>query len=146
MNALKTYTVTSILFPGSIDYRYNAQNQLQSISFSDDVTWPVAQWFMKYARATPEELSEWVNSEQLKLKKLQLIVSDTQLTFEMIYKAYGVFKDRKRSQDKWDKLDYSNQLRAFLYIPKYNQELKLNGRQKMELKTYLSAQIWNDIP
>jgi hypothetical protein len=144
MNPLERYIITSPLFQGSVEYKFNHSGSLELVAISADMEWKVARWFLGNSRPSQQELKAWVESPEMQIKKLKLVVQVTELTYEMMYKAYGVYKDRKRAEQRWKALDYGNQLRAYLYIAKYNQDLKLSGRQKMELKTYLNAEIWND--
>lgn len=62
--------------------------------------------------------------------------------FSAVWEAYGHKFDRKRAEDKWNKLKDADKISAYKYIEKYKNEVRRTGVAQMYLKTYLHNQVW----
>jgi len=65
-----------------------------------------------------------------------------QVDFEAFWAAYDYKFDRKRAEDRWDKLSAADQAAAIAYIERYKSELKRTGVAQMYAKTYLINKVW----
>lgn len=65
-------------------------------------------------------------------------------SFEEFWEAYGLKKDKKKAELRWNKLNPDSKVRSVQYIEKYNNDLVRNGFAKKMAKTYLNDECWND--
>jgi len=63
-------------------------------------------------------------------------------TFECFWERYNYKFDRKRAEDKWNKLKEADKIAAIRYIDTYKNELRRTGVAQMYAKTYLQNQVW----
>ena len=63
-------------------------------------------------------------------------------SFEEFWQRYDYKFDRKRAEDKWNKLKDADKIAAISYIEKYKNELRRTGVAQMYAKTYLQNQVW----
>lgn len=145
MNELTKYVITSPKFQGTCTYRFDEGGMMYVIRFAGGMEPSYRRHFCQQIRLTVQELEEWIAAKNATGSNLVLVKQEGELTFDMMYQAYDVKKDRKRAEEVWVKLSKEEQLKAYLHITKYNNYLRLNrGISKQELKTYLRAQLWND--
>jgi hypothetical protein len=144
MSQLVQHIITSPRFKGSVSFRFDPDGVLYMIRTTADMEIQVRKFFMQNASMTKEDLQGFVTHWNTKGKELTLVIQESDLTFSMIYEAYNLKKDRKRAEAIWIHMPKEVQLKAFLYLTKYDKHLKTTGAFKMELKSYLRAELWND--
>ncbi len=64
-------------------------------------------------------------------------------SFEAFWEAYDYKFDRKRAEDRWDKLSAADQAAAIAHIERYKSELKRTNAAQMYAKTYLINKVWS---
>ncbi|GAB4129532.1 MAG: hypothetical protein Fur0027_14410 [Raineya sp.] len=112
--------------------------KLCSIDFGDElITSEHFVWIAKYC-FIEGELLEVAQKTQSKVTPCY----DFAPTFEEFWRRYDYKFDRKRAEDKWNKLKDADKIAAIAYIEKYKNELRKTGVAQMYAKTYLQNQVW----
>jgi hypothetical protein len=78
-------------------------------------------------------------------KKTQSKVSpyhDFVPSFEVFWEKYDYKFDKKRAEDRWNKLKDADKIAAIDYIERYKNELRKTGVAQMYAKTYLINRVW----
>lgn len=145
MNELTKYIITSSKFKGTCTYRFDNDGKTYLIRFDGGMETSIRRHFLDKAVMSVSELEAFVATKNTSGSDLKLVKQEGDLTFDMMYRMHDVKKDRKRAEEVWHKLSKEDQLKAYIHVTKYNAYLRNNpGISKMELKTYLRAQLWND--
>lgn len=139
---MKHYQLTSTAFEGAVDLFFDDLGMLQKFDLTG-ATLSKAQ-------------QEWILREMqpdLKDLKQQLLESDTakiteittEISFDMFWIRYDdkLNSSKKRAQQKWNRMNKTDQLKAYNYIGIYLRNLPVGTRRKYA-ETYLNAEIWNN--
>jgi len=118
---------------------YNENGSLTAIIFEDSIE-PTTDYFVWVAKVLFYEKNL---SEVCKRAKFTFTeVIDFVPTFEYFWEKYDYKFDRKRAEDKWNKLKEADKIAAIRYIDTYKNELRRTGVAQMYAKTYLHNQVW----
>lgn len=139
---MKKYLLTSSKWDGEIEVVYNDLNLMVSIDISRaDLAEKQQIYFL---RDLPREMAEL---EILKQKSPTLVVTEVvqEVSFEKFWNHYDekIRSSKKRAEKAWNKLNKTDQVRAYNYIDKYKQSLYANTNAKYA-ETYLNAELWNN--
>lgn len=68
-----------------------------------------------------------------------------EVTFEMFWNKYNdkVNSSRKRSLQKWNRMNKADRIKAYQYLNKYFTSIPYGTRKKYA-ETYLNAELWNN--
>lgn len=140
---MKRYSYTSNSLEGEIILGYSEEGWIVTFDASQ-VTFKENQHesFLRNFPWTPEHLKKLVDGDAG--RSMTEIVEN--VTFEMFWERYDhkTLSHKKKSQERWNKLSKTEQLKAYNHIPKYFRLLVINGTYKKNAETYLNAQLWNN--
>lgn len=111
--------------------------RLSAIDFGEEQI--TSEHFVWVAKCFEEQnLFEIAQKAQMKVG----LYYDFEPSFEVFWERYNYKFDRKRAEDKWNKLKAEDKIKAIEYIEKYKNELRRTGVAQMYAKTYLQNQVW----
>jgi hypothetical protein len=138
-----TYIWTSETFTGTVTFTFNEASQLVQYDITDAKLTPhQLNWFTERLPRTYPELVEVL--KKAKKSKLQLLPPEA-ITFDAFWNKYDekLRSSKKRSLKIWNKLSYTEQCKAYLFITTYNRSIA-SGIAKKYAETYLNAELWNN--
>lgn len=67
------------------------------------------------------------------------------ITFEMFWNRYDdkVLSSRRKTEARWNRMTKADQIKAFNFINRYEQNIP-TGTRKKYAETYLNSEIWNN--
>lgn len=133
------YILSSPKLAGSINLRYNEFNKLMAVEFSGDLTDVQYRWFLEKLPILESGLNELTTKSTIKIIK-----EVEEVTFEDFYEAFGNKEGRQKAQHVWDRMPKNDQVKAYMYIGRYNTKLKVAGTAKAYPATYLNQKRWED--
>jgi len=139
---MKKYLLTSTAFTGEVEFTFNDLGMLGSFDASRADLSAVQQlWILKQM---PEQLSE-VQRVLGDSKTATLTEVKEELTFDQFWNRYDekLRSSRKKAQARWNRMNESEQLKAYRYITRYEQSIPA-GVMKKYAETYLNSELWNN--
>ncbi len=139
---MKHYQITSDSFEGYIDLHYNDADILIEYSLKEANLSEAQQVFI--LKHLPREISDLDSLKNL-AKSLVITEIKLEVTFDMFWIRYDdkLNSSRKKTLIKWNKMNKTDQIKAFQFIPTYFINLP-NGTRKKYAETYLNAELWNN--
>jgi uncharacterized HAD superfamily protein len=137
---MRKFALTSQKIQGQIELMFQ-QNELIYIDFSKaGLTAEQKAYFLQHLIIHQQQLQAFCNKLRLDCIELEI-----EITFDMFWNKYGYKVDRKRAEAIWNKLPKAKQVAAYYGIDRYEAYLRrTEWRTKMEPKTYLRNERWND--
>ncbi|MCX6232640.1 MAG: hypothetical protein NTZ33_13975 [Bacteroidetes bacterium] len=139
---MKQYQLTSDAFTGFVDLYFNELGLLVEFSLkSAGLSEQQQIWILKkMPRELPELQLIVEGAPNLKLTEIKL-----EITFEMFWNKYDdkLISSRKKTLAKYNKLNKTDQLKAYNYISMYFASISAGTRKKYA-ETYLNAELWNN--
>jgi len=137
---MKQYAITGS-FIGAIIVEYSAEGLLLLIDMRcAELTDTQVNYLKKNLPIQAADLAAFEKSARLTIKE-----QSVDITFELFYNRFDMKKGKNEAQKAWGRLSQGDQMKAYLYIPAYNRDLKLNTwKNKMYPATYLNKKIWED--
>lgn len=137
---MKQYAITGS-FTGAIIVEYSPEGMLQLIDMRcAELTDTQVSYLKKNLPLQAAELPAFEKVARLSIKE-----QSVDITFELFYNRFDMKKGKNEAQRAWKRLSQGDQLKAYLYIPAYNRDLKVNTwKNKMYPATYLNKKIWED--
>lgn len=73
------------------------------------------------------------------------LITEGSITFEQFWDKYNykALSSKKKSMEKWKKMNEGDRQRAFNYIQKYKSNINYGTAPKYA-ETYLNAELWNN--
>lgn len=133
------YHLTSTAFTGYVEFKFNNYGLLDSMNIHADLS-EKQQIFL--LQNMPREVAEL---DRLKSHMATITEVKHEVTFEMFWERYDdkLNSSKKRTFQKWNKMNPSDQARAYWFIGKYLGSLPQGTRKKFA-ETYLNAELWNN--
>lgn len=139
---MKEYILTSSNMPnGEIHLSYSEAGILAGFKIVGQITASQHNWLVSKLPKALNQLSILVNQvERLKLTEVK-----EDITFEMFWNKYDEKKlsSKKRSEAKWNRMQKSEQIKAYNFINRYFLSIP-GGVAKKYAETYLNAENWNN--
>jgi hypothetical protein len=139
---MKTFILTSELFSGDIEFRYNDAGFLTGFDNRSGFNDSQHQWLLRYFPTTVPAIEKMGSLIKGQIKELKV-----ELTFDMFWQRYFTGRDKdnsskKRSETKWNRMNKSDQAKAYQYIYTYMSRIPYGTRPKYA-ETYLNSELWN---
>lgn len=137
---MKKYSITSLAFNGEIIYSFDEKDCFVGIEVKATLSEAQLRHFFAYMPYTSTELKATIGNS----KKVTVTEVIEEITFDMFWNMYNDKErsSKKRSQEKWNKLNSGNQAKAYHHILKY---FRTKGNaEKKYCETYLAAELWNN--
>lgn len=137
---MRTLIMTSSKFEGEIKIEYNENGCLESFTVTGTLSEKQYQSIIGNMPYTMDMIEGFKNL----YKQATFINNARKVTFAMMWDRYNDKQrsSKKKSEAKWDKMTESDQIKAYLYYPKYNKQR--GTAEKKYLETYLNAELWNN--
>jgi hypothetical protein len=137
---MKKYSITSLAFNGEIIYSFDEKDCFVGMEVKASLSEAQLRHFFAYMPYTSTELKATIGASQ------KVTVTDVieHITFDMFWSRYNDKErsSKKRSMEKWNKLNAGNQAKAYNHILKY---FRTKGNaEKKYCETYLAAELWNN--
>jgi hypothetical protein len=130
-------------FEGAVTFQFDAQGKLLKYDCSEaKMSQEQFDWFNERLPRTLLELQQVLaKAKSSKLQKLP----PQKVDFEIFWDKYNekVRSSKKKSLKVWNRLNKTEQIRAYLFIDLYEKSI-LNGIAKKYCETYLNAELWNN--
>ena len=138
---MTTYLLTSDKWSGEVELIYNEQGYLVEFKNRSHMSDEQLRWFMNHTPNTISLLKALVANTSAKIT----LVPQTAITFAMFWERYDdrTNSSRKRTEAKWNRMNKSEQLKAYNYIGYYLANIP-HGTRKKFAETYLNAELWNN--
>ncbi len=145
---MRRFEITSPKFTGAASITYNDKNTLCVIDCKetdmDEIT------VHHFKKAVPVTIKILETGESFS-KETQIVEADFVVTFEMFYADYPLKRNRYKVEQAWNKMNKSDQVRAFSSLPSYKKYLNREGKwlkpmiadRYLNTKEYLTE--WNKI-
>ena len=140
-----SYYMTSQSFEGEIEFHFDHMDLLASIVFNAGLK-DFHYNFIFFYKPYNVELMEAMIEAIKKSKNNSVFTKQTkELTFEDFYNKYDekALSSKKKTQIRWNNMKKATQIKAFMYINKYFQNLP-SGVRKKYAETYLNSEIWEN--
>ena len=137
---MKKYSITSSAFNGEIIYSFDEKDSFVAMEVKATLSEAQLRHFFAYMPYTSTELKATIGA----LQKVTVTEVIYEITFDMFWSRYNDKErsSKKRSQEKWNKLNAGNQAKAYHHILKY---FRTKGNaEKKYCETYLAAELWNN--
>lgn len=138
---MRKFVLTSSKMEGQIEIVFN-ENEISIVDFSKaKLTVEQRDYFLRHVAVCLFDLEAFV-----KQSRFTCVEADIEITFEMFWDKYAFKVDRKRAEKIWDKMSKAKKISAFYGIDRYDRYLRRTAdwRNKMEPKTYLKNERWED--
>lgn len=132
--------MTSAQLRGSLIFKYDEAGRLSRLEVEAELTDKQKQIIKEDMPWTAEEAKLFME----KYPGATYLVQEQELTFDMFWSRYDdkARSSKKKTEAAWDKMKKIEQMKAYLYIPKY---FKNKGTaEKKYATTYLSDELWNN--
>lgn len=137
---MKKYSITSLAFSGEIIFSFDEKDCFVGMEVKASLSEAQLRHFFAYMPYSSKDLKATIGASQ------KVTVTDVieNITFEMFWSRYNDKErsSKKRSMEKWNKLNAGNQAKAYNHILKY---FRTKGNaEKKYCETYLAAELWNN--
>lgn len=137
---MREFILTSEKFTGSVVIRFSDSDSFTAIDFAgSEATKDQQAWFLSHLPATVLSLEIY--------RKNGIVCEEVkkEITFKAMWDLYDdkVTSSKKRSLAKWNKMNKTEQARAYNYVKKYFANIP-SGTRKKYLETYLNSEMWNN--
>ena len=136
------YALTSTVWTGEILITYNKESLLINLDISNaNLSVQQHVWFLKNMPRELLELENFVKTSNT----VTLVQVELEVSFEMFWNKYNekLRSSKKKSQVTWNRLPKAEQMKAYNYIRRYEQNIP-GGVLKKYAETYLHSEIWNN--
>jgi hypothetical protein len=132
--------MTAPTIDGAIQFDYNEAGYLERFFVGASLTHQQYQFIVGRLPWHTDQIEAFTTS----VPSASFAMRDRKLTFREFWDKYDdkVRSSRKRTEKKWDSMSETEQIKAYLFIPKYFRS-KGNAEKKYA-ETYLAAEQWNN--
>ena len=133
-------TMTSPLFKGALIFNYSDAGQLCRLDIQAELNDKQRAFLDNNIPWDEQAAQDFMD----RLPQATFVVQDKEITFDMFWDRYDdkARSSLKKTRAKWDKMKLEDQVRAYLFIPKY---LRNKGTaDKKYATTYLNDELWNN--
>ena len=127
---MRKFIITSPAYTGEAEAAYDETGRLILINLQH--TNMDAQLIVRFKAKVPALVDEL--EPAFAESKCTIIESEYVITFEMFYKDYPLKRNRYKVQKQWDKMNKTEQVKAFVSLAKYKKYL-----QRLEWQTPMIA-------
>jgi hypothetical protein len=137
---MKQFSLTSSSFTGEVVFKYSDDGYLIYYSDEADLNSTQRTWLLKNIPLTLDEMRDKIKS----VARFNVIEIDFEVSFLQFWHKYNDKErsSKKRSESIFNKLTKTDQVKAYLWIDKYNRNR--GNADKKYAETYLGAQQWNN--
>lgn len=135
---MKTYIITKSTFEGRIVLDYTG-GIIECVKNESKMNDQQVRFLFKSLPILEEEMSAFV-------KNYDLVVVEQirEVHFDDFYEAFGNKVGKLKAQRAWESMSKADQLKAFMYIPKYKSIIKTKQVAMLYPATYLNQKRWED--
>jgi enoyl-[acyl-carrier-protein] reductase (NADH) len=132
------FVLSSPQFEGEVSFKYDAEGCLKAFENNAQLNEDQTIWLLTNLPKTIADM------DALRKKKMTATIKQVkkEITFDMLWHAYGYKEDKQEAMNVWKKLTAREQQEAYDYIPRYKAKLALNGVARKYPKTYLRQKPW----
>lgn len=139
---MRKFILTGAKFTGQIELVFDDREFIVMVDFQKaNLNKNQTSYFLNNSPAIIPSLEGFVKDNHF-----TCVESDFEITWEMFWNKYAMKVDKKRAEAVWSKLSKNSKIAAFYGIDKYERYLRRTAtwRNKMEPKTYLANERWED--
>jgi hypothetical protein len=142
MQRVREFIVTTPTSPAGVVYSYDADTEMfiGVTILQEDMTADARYKLIENIKALLSLFLAWAEM----YSGCTVVERSQKITFEMFWKKYNDASrsSRKRSLKLWNKLDETNQVKAYYHYDTYNRNR--GNAEKKYCETYLNCELWNN--
>jgi hypothetical protein len=134
------YSITSLSFNGEVVYTFDEKDVFVSMEVKATLSEAQLRHFFAFMPYSSQQLKSTIGASQ----KVTVTEVIEEITFQMFWDKYNDKErsSKKRSMERFNKLNQGNQAKAYNHIQKY---FRTKGNaEKKYCETYLAAELWNN--
>jgi hypothetical protein len=136
---MRKFGLTSAKFIGEVTMIFDTDGFLQEFKMTGELSAAQKRFILNNFPCFIDDMERFQ-----KIPSLNVIEVEFKVSFDMFWDKYNDKErsSKKKSLIKWDKMNPTDQAKAYLFIDKYNRNR--GTAEKKYAETYLNAELWNN--